>query len=294
MNFLKGLVLSLLILLLVLSLSIFGLAFLVNQTILNPGFVSSEINKLDVPLLAEELLSEQIPEEDFPEEFGDVLVNTITDLEPWIQQKVSDGIYSGYDYLMGRSQSLSVVIPLEPVKEKLKDNVEEIILQSPPPELAGASPAEIELYLNEIYSQIDELLPATYEISGASLGAEVLATLEQVKQVISYFQTSYKILIGFMLLLIVGIALIDRQLRSTSRKLGIILLPAGVLMLVGVFVIKYLAGTQIAQFNIPPYLEEWLPQLVSDFVSPLLMLGIGFLVVGVALLTFSFVYKRQA
>ena len=293
MNVLKGLALGLLIFLLVLSLSIFGVAFLLNQTILNPTFVSSEINKLDVPLLAEELLSEQIPEEDFPEEFGAVLVNTITDLEPWIQQQVTDGIYSSYDYLSGRSQSLSVVIPLEPVKESLKDNVEELILQLLPPELAGASPAEIELYLNEIYSQIDDLLPATFEISESSLPPDVLSTLEMVKQIISYFQVGYKFLIGFMLLLIVGIILIDRQIRSTSRKLGAILLPEGVLMLVGVFVAKYLAGTQIAQFDVPPYLEEWLPQLVSDFVAPLLMLGIGLLVVGVALLTFSFVYKRQ-
>jgi len=64
-------------------------------------------------------------------------------------------------------------------------------------------------------------------------------------------------------------------------------------MLVGVFVAKYFAGRYTAQFDVPPYLEEWLPQLVSDFVSPLLMLSIGLLVVGVALLTVSFVYKRQ-
>jgi len=293
MNILKGLASGLLIFLLVLSLSIFGVAFLLNQTILNPGFVAAEINKLDVPLLAEELLSEQIPEGDFPEEFGDVLVNTITDLEPWIQQQVTDGIYSSYDYLSGSSQTLSVVIPLESVKESLKDNVEEVILQLLPPELAGASPAEIELFLNEIYSQIDDLLPATFEISESSLPPEVLATLEMAKQIISYFQTGYKFLIGFMLLLIAGIILIDRQVRGATRKLGIILLPEGILMLVGVFVIKYLAGTQIAQFGIPPYLQEWLPQLVSDFVAPLLMLSIGLLVVGVALLTVSFVYKRQ-
>ncbi len=294
MNFLKGLALGLLSFLLLLSLSTFGIAFLLNQTILNPGFITSELNKLDVPLLAEELLREQIPEEDFPEEFGDVLVNTITDLELWIQEQVSDAVYSSYDYLSGRSQILSVVIPLEPVKESLKDNVGEAILQLLPPELAGASPAQIELFLNELYEQIDELLPATFEISESSLPPDVLSTLEMVKQIISYFQVGYKFLIGFMLLLIAGIILIDRQVRGATRKLGAIFLPEGVLMLVGVFVAKYLAGTQIAQFGIPPYLQEWLPQLVSDFVAPLLMLGIGLLVVGVALLTFSFVYKRQA
>ena len=290
MNVLKGLALGLLSFLLVLSLSIFGVAFLLNQTILNPGFVSSEINKLDVPLLAEELLREQIPEEEL---VAEVLSDTITNLEPWIQQQVTDGVYFSYDYLTGRSQSLSVVIPLDPVKESLKDNVEEVILQILPPELAGASPAQIELFLNELYSQIDELLPATFEISESSLPPDVLSTLEMVKQIISYFQVAYNLMIGLIVLLIVGIILIDRQIIGTTRKLGAILLPEGILMLVGVFVAKYLAGTQIAQFDIPTYLQEWLPQLVSDFVAPLLMLGIGLLVVGVALLTFSFVYKRQ-
>jgi len=294
MNFLKGLALGLLSFLLLLSLSIFGVAFLLNQTILNPGFITSELDRLDVPLLAEELLSEQIPEEDFPEEFGAVLVNTITDLELWIQQQVSDAVYSSYDYLSGRSQILNVVIPLEPVKESLKDNLRQAFLESLPAELAGASPAQIELFLNGLYGQIDEQIPSTFEFSESSLPPDVLSTLEMVKQIISYFQVGYKFLIGFMLLLIVGIILIDRQIRSTSRKLGTILLPEGILLLVGVFVAKYFAGTQIAQFDIPPYLQEWLPQLVSDFVAPLLMLGIGLLVGGVALLTFSFVYKRQA
>jgi hypothetical protein len=294
MNLLKGLALGILSFLLVLSLSIFGVAFLVNQTILNPGFITSELDRLDVPLLAEELLSEYIPEEDFPEEFGTALVNTITDLEPWIQQQVRDGVDSGYDYLRGMSESLSVVIPLDPVKESLRDNVWQVFLESLPPELAGASSTEIEQYFDDFYQDFSEQIPSTYEISESSLPPDVLSTLEMVKQIISYFQAGYKFLIGFMLLLIAGIILIDRQVRGATRKLGAIFLPEGILLLVGVFVAKYFAGTQIAPLDIPPYLEEWLPQLVSDFVAPLLTLGIGLIIGGVVLLTVSFVYKRQA
>jgi len=290
MNLLKGLALGILSFLLVLSLSIFSVAFLLNQTILNPGFIASELNKLDVPLLAEEFLREQIPEEELVVE---VLSDTVTDLEPWIQEQVTDSVYSSYDYLSGRSEILSVVIPLEPVKESLKDNVGEVVLQLLPPELAGASPAEIELFLNEIYSQIDEVVPATFELNEASLGTRLSAQLELAREYIGYFQVGYNFLLGFMLLLIVGIALIDRQLRSTSRKLGTILLPEGVLLLVGFFVAKYFTGRQLAQLDVPPYLEDWLPQLASDFVAPLLMLSIVLLIGGVVLLTVSFVYKRQ-
>jgi len=72
-----------------------------------------------------------------------------------------------------------------------------------------------------------------------------------------------------------------------------IFLPEGVLMLVGYFVVKYFAGRQVAPLDVTPYLEEWLPQLVSNFVAPLLMLSIVLLIGGVVLLTVSFVYKRQ-
>ena len=46
MGFLKGLAIALLSFLLFLCLSLFGIAFLVNQTILNPGFISSELDEV--------------------------------------------------------------------------------------------------------------------------------------------------------------------------------------------------------------------------------------------------------
>ena len=85
MKFIKGLVVSLLSLLLFLSLSVFGLVFTLNQTILNPDLLVSQLNRLDLPLLVEEVLVEQIPEE---QEFvAEVLRDTAADLEPWIKEQ---------------------------------------------------------------------------------------------------------------------------------------------------------------------------------------------------------------
>ena len=52
MKVLKGLALSLLGTLLFLSLAVFGLVLTINQTILNPDFVVSQVNKLDISSLA--------------------------------------------------------------------------------------------------------------------------------------------------------------------------------------------------------------------------------------------------
>jgi len=294
MKFLKGLVLSLLSFLLFLSLSISGFAVTLNNTILNPDFVVSELDKLDITSLARDLVSEQLTEQIPPEAsfMVDVIDETIADLDPWIREELSNAIYSGYDYFLGKSQSLNLVISLEPVKEKLRENAWEALLKSPPPELAMLPQAMWEPLFDQLYEEFAGQIPSSFEFNESSLPPEVIATLEQVRQAISYSQLSYKVLIGFMLLLILGIILINRQVRGTTRELGTIFLTYGAFQYAGIFVAKHFAGPQLAQLPIPPQLQAWLPQLVSDFLAPLEMFSLGLLIGGVVLLIVSFVYPR--
>jgi len=293
MKFLKGFGLVILSLLLFLSLSVFGTVLTLNQTILNPDFVVSQVDRLDIPSLAEDILSEQVPpeaEEFMNEEFMvEVISDTITDLEPWLKEQARDGIYSIYDYLEGRSQSLSLTISMEPVKESLMDNLRQAVLESPPPELAGLPPAEIESYLDEVYQEI----PSTFEFTEASLDPAVIAQLEMVRQAIGYFRLGYYALIGLILLLILGIILINREVRGSTRSLGSIFLSCGILNFASVFIAKNIAGTQLARLDMPVYLQTWIPQLIKDALAPLEMYSIGLLAVGVVLLVVSFVYKPR-
>jgi len=291
MKFLKVLAISLLSLLLFLSLSVFGLALTLNYTILNPDFVISELDRLDISSLTKDWLNQQIPQDE--PYIAEVVDNTITDLEPWIRDQTRTSIYSTYDYLLGKSESLSLIISLEPVKDSLKDNLREAILKSPPPELAGATPATVELYINEAYQYIDELIPLRFEFNESSLGPEVLAQLEQARQYIGYFQLGYKLLIGFILLLILGIILINREVRGATRKLGIIFTTYGAFEYLGIFIIKNLAGTQLTKLDVPAQLQTLLPQLLSDFLAPLEIFSICIMVAGVALIIVSFVYKPR-
>jgi len=291
MKILKGLAISLLSFLLSLSLIIFGLAFMLNSTILNPDFVVKEVDRLDMSSLAGEILSKQIPAEG--EFMTESLDDVIADLEPWIKEQASLAIYSGYEYLLGESQSLSLVISLEPMKEKLRDSLWQAFQQSPPPELAGLPPAQVEQYFNEFYQEFSEQIPPTYELNESKLSPEVLTMLEQVRQAIGYFQLGYKALIGLILLLILGIILINRQVKRTTRGIGITFLTCGVIEYAGIFVTKRFAPTQIAQLDIPAYLRGWLPQFIDNFLAPLEMFSIGLLAGGVALLIVSFVYKPR-
>jgi hypothetical protein len=294
MKFLKGFALFILGSLLFLSLFIFGIAFTLNQTILNPDFIVSQVNKLDIRSLAEDMLSQQIPQEG-EEYMGEVVTSTITDLEPWLKEQASDAAYVFYDYLEGRSQSLSLTVSLEPVKTSLRKSMWQAFSESLPAELEGLPQAEIEPYFNDYYQSISEEIPSTFELSEASMPTEVRGLLAQTRQIIDYFNLSYTALIGLILLLILLIIIVNRQVRGTTRGIGINFLTCGALSFIGVFAAEKFATPLLAEANMPPYLQTWLPQLLGDTIAPLKMYSFVLAGVGVVLLIVSFAYKpRQA
>ena len=292
MKFLKGVALFILGSLLYLSLSTFGIAFMLNQTILNPDFVVSQVDRLDIPSLAEDMLSKQIPPE-AEELMGEAVNDTISDLEPWLKEQTAGAVNSLYDYLEGRSQSLSLEISLEPVKESLRDNLWQAFLESPPPEVTGLSSAEIEQYFNEYYQQFSQEIPSTFELNETSLPPEGVALLGQVRQYIDYFNLIYNALIGLILLLILLIILVHREVRGSTRGIGINFLTCGALSFLGVFAAEKFSAPLLTQASMPPYIQTWLPQLLNDTLAPLVMYSIVLAAVGVILLIVSFAYKPR-
>jgi len=224
-----------------------------------------------------------------------VMADTLADLEPWIKEQVNTAIYSSYDYLTGESQSLSLVISTDELKETLRDNLKSAFMQSIP-QLAGLPQDMIDAEFDKYYQQFSEQIPATIDIGEDMMSPEVMSTLEQAREYISYVQIAYKALIGIILVLIGLITLIHRQVRGTTRQVGITFLVYGIPGYVGIFALKNYAMqqlTQLTQFNLPATLQAWLPQFVDDFLAPLEMFTLGILIGGVVLLVVSFVYKPR-
>ena len=390
MNVLKGFALGVLSFLLFLSLSMLCLAITLNYTILNPDFVTAEIDKLDISSLSEEFLSEETAQE----EFSATLVDTITEIEPLLKEQVSAATYPIFDYLrgksqnldlslvlgdtflspkfiaslldkidvsflareflteqlfkdipkelefvteyvddavdklepvikeeltaaadpisdylLGKSQSFNIVISLEPAVESLKDDLRAAFLESPPLELAGLSMAQLEQYFNEYFREFTKIIPLTFEINESILGteipiqiAEALAegeiALAQAKEYVDQFQLGYKVLIGFIVLVILGIILLNRQVRATTRNIGTTFLVVGAfglaeIFFVSRFVLPKFVLPQIAQLGIAAWLQAWLSQLFTDFLAPWQMFSIGLAAGGVVLLIVSFVYRPR-
>jgi hypothetical protein len=295
MRVLKGFGLVILSFLLFLSLSVFGIAFMINSTLLNPDFVAAEVDKIDVSALVIELTEEQIGEQ-LPEEvlfLKEAFYKVISDQEPWLKEQVNTAIYSGYDYFLGKSDSLNILISLEPLKISLRDSLWQTFNEDLPLELFGLSEDQVKPYFDDYYQEIAKQIPSELAVDESIIPPEAMEQIRQVKRGIGYFQTGYGALIGFMVLLVAGIILINRNVRDTTRGLGIIFLIYGIIEFAGVYFARNFAPTSLPLHDVPPMLQPWLMGLYSDLLAPLQMFSLGVLIGGVVLLVVSFVYKPR-
>jgi hypothetical protein len=100
----KNLALALLSFLLFLSLTLFGITFMLNRTALNADFIVAEIDSLDVSSLMEEFIEQQSPGEGLPEEFESTILDTIDRIESPVKEEVGNAVRSVYQYLLGKQE----------------------------------------------------------------------------------------------------------------------------------------------------------------------------------------------
>jgi len=268
-----------------------GIVVTVNLTVLNPDFVISELDKSDVYSIIVEQVKKQLPQEE--PYMAQIAGETITDLEPWFKEQVNVVIYGGYAYLKG-DQELNIVISLEQVRASLKANLEQAIFESPPPELEGVPQSQIQALLSQVYAQIDSQIPQQIEITETSLGPEAAARFQQARQIVSYIEFGYKVLIGLAILLVLLIALMQWwRVKPIARYIGIPFTITGALSLVSAIAARSLI-LRIIPFEIPPEIEAKLPQLISDFTNPLLIYGAAFLIAGIGLIVLSIKLKSPS
>jgi hypothetical protein len=291
----KVIVLVILGILLCLSLLIFGPVLMVNQSVLNPDFVADRVDEVDIVELTDEIILEEIPPEaaDFMGELlHPVLRFTIGEIEPWLKEQARNVIHVFYDYIEGRNDTLSLIISLEEKLANFRDNLLDAILTSPPAELLGLPAEEIEAEFNVYFDQIEEEIPSAIELDEMLLETEVMQQIERAKQYVGYFNIAFIALIAFILLMILIIILVYREVKGSCRNIGFTFLAVGVVSLVGAFVARSIANSQLTTIDMPATLQAWAPNVVFDVLMPLGIYAIGLIVVGIALIVVSFVYKR--
>jgi hypothetical protein len=102
MKAIKVLGLSIISLLLFISLDIFGMALIVDRTVLNADFVSSEIERIDITDIVTDVMLRD--SSDITPEMEQALTDTIAAFEPEFDAALSESIHDVYEYLRGNRE----------------------------------------------------------------------------------------------------------------------------------------------------------------------------------------------
>jgi len=291
------------------------LANLLGLTLLSSDFIVAVIDAMDGPQLARIFLGEfeeeiaqefPLPEEAFPH-LVDGIEELLTDLEPWIKEQVEYAAGPIADYLAGEVESFSVTISLEPLRDGLRGMLLGIFLDFPPDELEGLPPEELEQAFDAFWAEFaEEMLPTPFQIDETVIGgdahlqiasftSEAETVLSQVREYVGYVRLAFILSIVISALLIAGIVLIYRNVKGSTRTLGIVFLASGLVVLVVALIGKNIGGGLMlrAMLAMPLQLQAWASQVLVNLLAPLQWLGIGFIAGGIALLVVSFVYRSS-
>jgi hypothetical protein len=271
-----------------------GFIISLNLTILNPDFVTAELEKLDVYSTVIEQAKTRLPSQQYID--AETMDELAQELEPWFEEQADKIIYGVYAYLK-EDRELNVVVTLEQVRALAKEKVREAATSSLPAELQGASQSQIDAYMSQIYAGIDGVIPASFVLNEAVAGSQVMKQLEQVKKIVGYIDTAYKALIAAAVLLVLLIALVYWwQPRPITRSIGITFILVGVACILGPL-LDYLIVQLLSQITgssgALSELQSKLPQLAADLTAPLRSYGIGFLISGIALIVISVLFRSK-
>ncbi len=294
MNALRGFLSGVFCFLLFDVLVFLGLIISINLTVLNPDFVTSELDKLDVYSVVIEQAKTMLPSQEFID--AETVDEIVTELKPWFEEQADKVIRDVYAYLK-EDRELNVVVSLEKVRTTVKDKVREAVLNALPSQLQGVPQSQIDAFMTQVYAEIDKVIPLNFVLNEVAVGSQIMAQLQQVKQIVGYIDTAYKALIAAAVVLVLLIALVHWwQPKPITRSIGITFILVGAACIIGslldVWLVQALSRL-VGESSILLGLQSKLPQLANDLTAPVRMYGIGFLVSGIVLVAISFLFRSQ-
>jgi len=198
MNALKRLGTGILSFLLLVSLSVFGVAFFINATILQPDFVAGQVDKLDMTAVAGEY-AEDFVEDERPQEeefLRETVYRVATDQEPWLKEQLNIAVYAGYDYLLGKTDHLVINIPLDELKASFRDGLWETLKDFLAHDASAIPQSLLMPYIDAYYQDIVDVIPPEYLPPGmAGLSGEPLRIYihQHYNDFVNALQTAFRL-----------------------------------------------------------------------------------------------------
>ena len=302
---------------------------ILRQNILNKEFLTEMINAVDITSIMRDVTGDELGME-LPQ--GIKLSSTEVDqiivaAEPAIKKGLISAADPIADYLLGIRASFSITIPWDTVSVAAKSIVKRAFLRQLPPELATATPAQIDQAYEIYWASAQSSLPTSFDLDSTMLGEDISQSIDdglnsaqdeltsardyineasidmeealnEARPFIRMFQMAYWGLIILILLVIGGIILIHRSVRGATRDLGINFLVYGAINLIGVLILKNTIGKpefiqRFVEGDIPDSVWNIISPVIQRLTQPLFVLTLACTIIGVALLVVSFVYPKR-
>lgn len=172
----------------------------------------------------------------------------------------------------------------------VKDQIESLDTASI---FSGLTEEIVRPFFDGFVDEFIEEIPNTYIIDSELLGDEGMEALDTARTNLGYFKAGFYGLLGFIILLMLGVFLIYRNTRDTTRALGITLALYGFLQVAGTIIARSLNPFNYIQEEIPAVLENLAISIYNDMIMPVLWFNAAVLVIGVALIVVSFIVKPK-
>jgi hypothetical protein len=209
----------------------------------------------------------------------------------------------------------------------VKSIIKQAFLRQLPPELATATPAQIDQAYETYWASAQSSLPTSFNIDASMLGEDLPQSiddtltsaqdgltsardgidkaliqleenLDKVRPFIRLFQLAYWGLILLILLVIGSIILIHRSVKGATRDLGINFLIYGAINLIGVVILRIFIGRpefiqQFVEGDIPDSVWNIVSPIILRLTQPIFILTLVCTIIGIALLVVSFMYPKR-
>ncbi len=277
-------------LILAITLIALGAAIAINSTVLNPEFIASELEDVDIHLMLADQAKQEIPPAlSF---LNPIIDDAAVDLEPWIREQVLTVLHAVNAYLRGE-QEFRIVISVEEAKSYLITRLNEVLISSPPPGFPQIPEGEVDAFVRVIEQELDAHIPDVLHIEESDLDEQTMAELRNARQLTSYLTTSLRVLPVIAVLMILVIALVlGWRSRPLSRYVGASFVLAGSLCLGVVLVVRSVLPAMMSP-EVPSEVATALPDFISGISHPLVVYGAVVLLVGVGLVILSFRLKAS-
>jgi hypothetical protein len=306
-----------------------NLKSITRQNIINKEFVTEMTNAMDVKLITKDLIGDQLDmllPQGIRLNSGEV-DQVIAAIEPAIKTGMISSADPIADYLLGIRPSFNLTIPWDTTSISTKAIVKQAFLRQLPPELAGATPAQIDQAYEIYWASAQNSIPKSFYLNADILGEDVSQSISDVltsaqngladardgineastsmakarNEVRPYITLSRFIfwsLILVILLIIGGLILIHRSVRGATLNLGIVFLVYGAIELIGVLIIRSIIGgpafiQRFVDGDIPEYVFNIISPIMQRLTQPLFIFTLACTIIGIALLVVFFVYSKK-